>query len=141
MKYPAVLDESLDTITATDITKETKFSARGYGPALESLYFRSFGSRPLLNKENEIELAKEIDHASRTIRLITKQLLHVANTLPKSLKKEETIAILKETFALNGLSAPAIEKLKNIILQFTQLLPSERPELESLFQQLHTAKQ
>lgn len=140
MKYPTVLDEPIDTDTATGQTEETKTSVRGYGPALESLYFRSFGSRPLLNKDNEIELAKEIDQASRTIRLITKHLLHLANNLPKNQEKEDTIALLKETFALSGLSAPAIEKLKAVLLQFNQVFPSERSKLESLCQQLQTAK-
>src|SRR5574341_718687 len=36
--------------------------------ALESLYFRSFGNRPLLNREEEIAIAKRIDQGSRSVR-------------------------------------------------------------------------
>jgi RNA polymerase primary sigma factor len=35
---------------------------------LESLYFRSFGERALLTREEEVALAKQIDHGTRTIR-------------------------------------------------------------------------
>ncbi|MDH5574254.1 MAG: hypothetical protein OEY80_02090, partial [Nitrospirota bacterium] len=95
MKYQTVLDEPTETEVEPAKIEGTKSSVKGFGPALESLYFRSFGSRPLLNKDSEIELAKEIDQASRAIRLIIKQGLHLAQTLKKGPEREETIALLK----------------------------------------------
>jgi RNA polymerase primary sigma factor len=140
MKYQTVLDEPTDTEISTLKTEGIKPSIRGVGPALESLYFRSFGSRPLLNKDSEIELAKEIDQASRAIRLIIKQSLHLTQPLNKGPEREKTIALLKETFALSGLSAPAIEKLKFVLLDLGQTYPSTRSTIQALCQQLQKAK-
>lgn len=140
MKYQTVLDEPTETELATIKAEEIKPSIRGGGPPLESLYFRSFGSRPLLNKDSEIELAKEIDQASRAIRVIIKQSLHLTQPLKKEPEKEETIALLKETFALSGFSAPAIENLKSVLMTLGQTYPSISSSLEDLSQQLQKAK-
>lgn len=140
MKFQTVLDEPTESEVTTEKTEGIKSSMKGFGPALESLYFRSFGSRPLLNKDSEIELAKEIDQASRAIRLIIKQSLHLAHILKKGPEREEIIAILKETFVLTGLSAPAIEKLKLVLLALERSNPSEHSTVQSLYQQLQKAK-
>jgi len=140
MKYQTVLDEPTEAEIVTLKTEGIKPSIRGFGPALESLYFRSFGSRPLLNKDSEIELAKEIDQASRAIRLIIKQSLHLTQPLKKGPEREETIALLKETFALSGLSTPAIEKLKFALLALGQTYPSTHSTIHPLCQQLQKAK-
>jgi RNA polymerase primary sigma factor len=140
MKSQTTLDEPTETEIHTAHTEGIKPSGKGLGPALESLYFRSFGSRPLLNKDSEIELAKEIDHASRAIRLIIKQSLHIAQALPKGPDREETIARLKETLALSGLSSPAIENLKPVLLALDRSLPSEHSTVQTLSQQLQKAK-
>ncbi len=140
MKYQTVLDEPTETEFATATTEERKSTVKGFGPALESLYFRSFGSRPLLNKDSEIELAKEIDQASRAIRVIIKQGLHIILSQKKGPEREETITTLKETFALSGLSAPAVEKLKCVLLALDLTYPSERSAIHSLCQQLQKAR-
>jgi RNA polymerase primary sigma factor len=140
MKYQTVLDEPTEAEIVTLKTEGIKPSIRGFGPALESLYFRSFGSRPLLNKDSEIELAKEIDQASRAIRLIIKQSLHLTQPLKKGPEREETIALLKETFALSGLSTPAIEKLNFALLALGQTYPSTHSTIHPLCQQLQKAK-
>src|SRR4029079_10614700 len=50
-------------------TKTVSRTAVSGGPfMLESLYFRSFGERELLTREEEIELAKKIDNGTTTIR-------------------------------------------------------------------------
>lgn len=140
MEYQTVLDEPTETELATIKTEGAKPSIRGFGPALESLYFRSFGSRPLLNKDSEIELAKEIDQASRAIRVIIKQSLHLTHPLKKGPEREETIALLKETLALSGFSTPAIEKLKSVLLDLGQTYPARSSSIQDLCQQLQKAK-
>jgi RNA polymerase primary sigma factor len=141
MKYQqTVMDEPTETEVASAKTEGIKSSVKGFGPALESLYFRSFGSRPLLDKDSEIELAKEIDDASRAIRLIIKKSLHLTQTLRKGPEREETIAILKETFALSGLSAPAIEKLKSALLALAKSHQSEQSTIQAFCQELQKAK-
>ncbi|MFZ1745266.1 MAG: sigma-70 family RNA polymerase sigma factor [Nitrospirales bacterium] len=140
MEYQTVLDEPTETELATQKTEGAKPSIRGFGPALESLYFRSFGSRPLLNKDSEIELAKEIDQASRAIRVIIKQSLHLTHPLKKGPEREETIALLKETLVLSGFSTPAIEQLKSVLLALAQTYPSVSSSIQDLCQQLQKAK-
>ena len=46
----------------------TRTAASGGPFMLESLYFRSFGERALLTREEEVELAKKIDYGTSTIR-------------------------------------------------------------------------
>ena len=107
MKFQSVMEHPHETDGAEVTTVDQKSTIKPYNPALESLYFRSFGSRPLLNKDSEIILAKEIDDASRAIRLIVKQGLQLTHSLKKCPEKDETVAVLKETLELTGLSAPA----------------------------------
>ena len=61
------------------------------GPALETVYFRSFGTGPLLDRDSEVELGKEIDQATRTIRSILKQGLRLASGQKKSASQLELI--------------------------------------------------
>lgn len=85
-------------------------------PALESVYFRSFGPKPLLDRNSESELGKQIDQASEMIRSILKQGLQLAAKLPKSQTQQSTIAKLKEIYQLSGLSAPSINEAKLTLL-------------------------
>ena len=78
--------------------------------ALESLYFRSFGERPLLNREEEVALAKRIDQGTRGIRLALKEVLRVAARMKKNERLLEAIALLQDTRRLSGLSAIAMDK-------------------------------
>jgi RNA polymerase primary sigma factor len=53
-------------------TKSVARAAVSGGPfMLESLYFRSFGERALLTREEEVELAKKIDYGTATIPYAT----------------------------------------------------------------------
>ena len=50
------------TAKSPEVSGEPESNVRLEGPmVLESLYFRSFGERPLLTREEEIALAKRID--------------------------------------------------------------------------------
>lgn len=140
MKFQSVMEHPHETDGAEATTVDPKSTIKPYNPALESLYFRSFGSRPLLNKDSEIILAKEIDDASHAIRLIVKQGLQLTHSLKKYPEKDETVAVLKDTFELTGLSAPAIEKLKLTLLALGEVHPNHQQTVQSLCQQLQKAK-
>ncbi len=140
MKFQSVMEHSTETDGVVVKKNDPKSTVKPYNPALESLYFRSFGSRPLLNKDSEIILAKEIDVASEAIRLIIKQGLQVTHSLKKYPGKEETISILKETLELSGLSSPAIEKLKATLSTLGESHPEHQDKTQSLCQQLKKAK-
>jgi RNA polymerase primary sigma factor len=94
-----------------EATKAVPRTAVGSGPfMLESLYFRSFGERALLTREEEVELAKKIDVGTNTIR---KALRHVIRILPR-LKRSDSVLEARRTLqmvrGLSGFSATAIDK-------------------------------
>ena len=71
-------------------------------------------------------LAKKIDDASHAIRLIIKQGLQLTHGLKKCPEKEEAVSLLKETLALSGLSAPAVEKLKSLLWALGKSHPDQQ---------------
>ena len=91
--------------------KPTTRAAVSSGPfMLESLYFRSFGERALLTREEEVELAKKIDSGTSTIRKTLRQTLRVFPKLTRTasvLEAQHTFQMVK---GLSGLSASAIDK-------------------------------
>ncbi|RPH79474.1 MAG: hypothetical protein EHM80_07790, partial [Nitrospiraceae bacterium] len=92
-------------------TKAVTPTAMSGGPfMLESLYFRSFGERALLTREEEVALAKKIDEGTSTIR---KALRHVIQVLPR-IKPSDSVLEAQRTLqmvrGLSGLSATAIDK-------------------------------
>ncbi len=79
---------------------------------LESLYFQSFGERPLLTREEETALAKQIDQGSHMIRLTLRRVVK----LLARLRRTEAIAEAQQTLQivrrLSGLSATALDKVE-----------------------------
>lgn len=140
MNYQSVMEDPNHSQTECQEPNGEKPLVKGWGPALESLYFRSFGSRPLLNKDSEIELAKEIDQASRQIRSIVKHALQTVGSTSKGQERDAAIALLKETLALNGLSAPAVEKVLQLFNEMANFNPSTAKILQGLSVQLKQAK-
>jgi len=140
MKFQSVMERPQEIDGGSGKTADPKTAIKTYNPALESLYFRSFGSRPLLNKDSEIILAKEIDQASHAIRLIIKQGLQLTQSIKKGPEKEEVVAILKETLELSGLSSPAIEKLKSTLLTLKETPSDQHNKVQTLCQNLKKAK-
>jgi RNA polymerase primary sigma factor len=78
--------------------------------ALESLYFRAFGERALLTREEEVTLAKKIDRGTRSIRSALRQAVGIAARMRKTEKQEEGVRILNEIRHLSGLSATALDR-------------------------------
>ena len=77
---------------------------------LELLYFRSFGERPLLTKEQEVELAKQIDIGTRAIRKALQEAVRIAGRMRKTEKIAEAQNVLNEVRLLSGLSATALNR-------------------------------
>ena len=128
-------------------TKTSPITSRTYtlhsgstSPALESVYFRSFGPKPLLDRESEVELGKHIDQATRAIRTLLKQGLQFATKLTKSPTQQEIVSTLKETYQLSGLSAPAIDEAKHALLSLVKE-HGQKPEIiQPLCEQLQSAR-
>ena len=92
-------------------TKGGTRTAVSNGPfMLESLYFRSFGERALLTREEEVELAKKIDYGSSTIRKALRHALRVFPRVKRSDSMLEVQRTLQMVKGLSGLSATALDK-------------------------------
>lgn len=108
----------------------TRAAASGGPFMLESLYFRSFGERALLTREEEVELAKKIDVGTSTIRRTLRQTLRVFPKLTRTASVLEAQHMLQMVKGLSGLSATALDKaeqrLTELIRQGTgqQKLPA-----------------
>lgn len=92
-------------------------TSQGASPfLLESLYFRSFGERALLTREEEVALAKRVDVGTRRIRLA---LRHAVKTLSKAKRTpvvSETLATLQVVRRLSGFSATALDNAEKALL-------------------------
>ncbi|MFQ5932766.1 MAG: sigma-70 factor domain-containing protein, partial [Nitrospiraceae bacterium] len=78
--------------------------------AMESIYFRSFGEWPLLNRDEELALAKRIDHGSRAIRDALRAAVKIAARMRQGRDLQEAAGTLKDIRRLSGLSAIAVSE-------------------------------
>jgi len=88
----------------------TRTAVSGGPFMLESLYFRSFGERALLTRDEEIELAKKIDNGTNTIRKALRHAIQVLLRLKRSDSVLNAQRTLQTVRGLSGLSATAIDK-------------------------------
>ncbi|MBI3356413.1 MAG: sigma-70 family RNA polymerase sigma factor, partial [Nitrospirae bacterium] len=94
-----------------ELTKKVSPTAVSGGPfMLESLYFRSFGERALLTREEEVGLAKKIDSGTSTIRKALRHAIRAYSRLKRSDAVVESQRTLQMVRGLSGLSASAIDK-------------------------------
>lgn len=83
---------------------------------LESLYFRSFGERALLTREEEISLAKRVDQGTRRIRVALRQAIKILGRYKQSSALLESVETFKMVSRLSGLSAAALDKAESALL-------------------------
>ena len=83
--------------------------------ALESLYFRSFGERPLLNRAEEVALAKRIDQGTRAIRAALRESVGTAGKMRKDERLADAVQRLNEIRHLSGFSATALDAAERIL--------------------------
>ena len=91
--------------------------------ALEPIYFRTFRSRPLLGKEEELELAKRIDESSENIRGVLTEAIQFAGALGDRPECHEAVHSLTEIRGLSGLSAPALNEAEDRLAGLSNALP------------------
>jgi RNA polymerase primary sigma factor len=81
---------------------------------LESMYFRGFRSRPLLNAQEELELATRLYQGTERLRALLQEALQFTEGLRVEQGIEEVERNqeeLKQFLELNGYSAPVIEEI------------------------------
>jgi RNA polymerase primary sigma factor len=120
--------DSVDPQLSQEPPKSPKRQIESSSPfLLESLYFQSFGERPLLTREEETALAKRIDQGSSTIRAT----LRDAYRLLSRVKRSETVLEVQHTLQtirrLSGLSATALDKVEQSLL--TLITAADGPKL------------
>src|SRR5579885_844976 len=132
---PVVLDPEADDSEASDILelieRESAESEEVEAPetpaaaqkekvedesfALESLYFRSFGERPLLTRDEEVALAKRIDQGTRAIRAALREAVTMAGRMRKDEVVVDAVQKLNEIRHLSGFSATALDHAERLL--------------------------
>jgi RNA polymerase primary sigma factor len=140
-------DSSEEDQPEEPIKRVTRTVASGGPFLLESLYFRSFGERALLTREEEVELAKKIDDGTSAIRKTLRQAIQIFSRLKHSDSVREARRTLQMVRGLSGFSATAIDKaeasLTEMIEQGTgpQKLPASiAKQLKEGLRTLHSAR-
>jgi RNA polymerase primary sigma factor len=126
----------------------TKLSRSASSPfILESLYFRSFGERALLERDEEIALAKQLDLGSRQIRHALQQAVKAAGRLKRTPAITAGIHTLQTVRRLSGLSATALNQadaaLKNLLREAAasgKAGASVQKELREYLAQIHASR-
>ena len=114
---------------------------------LESLYFRSFGERALLERDEEIALAKQLDLGTRQIRQTLQQAVKTGGRLKRTDRTTECLETLKTVRRLSGLSATVLNQaeraLEELQLDATtggRVPVSVRRELDAALTQLKASR-
>jgi RNA polymerase primary sigma factor len=101
---------------AEDKPQSAMRTSHGASPfLLESLYFRSFGERGLLTREEEIAIAKRIDHGTRRIRTALRQAVRTLLKSKRTSVPTEAVKVLQVVRRLSGLSATALDNAVNAL--------------------------
>ena len=139
-------DEQPGTEAATEAPAKTLRSASSPF-LLESLYFRSFGERGLLERDEEIALAKQLDLGTRQIRHTLQQAVRVAGRLKRTPATIECLHTLQTVRRLSGLSATALNQADTALANLRREAAasgksgsSVRKELSVCLAQLHTSR-
>ena len=131
---------------------ETEAPAKVSRPAsspflLESLYFRSFGERGLLERDEEIALAKQLDLGTRQIRHTLQQAAKAAGRLKRTPAITEGIQTLQTVRRLSGLSATALNQADAALSHLRQEAAAggkagaaTQKELDACLAQLRTSR-
>ena len=102
-------------------TKTVTRAAVSGGPfMLESLYFRSFGERALLTREEELELAKKIDDGTNIIRKALRHAIQILLRLKRSDSVLDAQRTLQTVKGLSGFSATAIDKAQQTLTEMLE---------------------
>lgn len=114
---------------------------------LESLYFRSFGERALLERDEEIALAKQLDLGTRQIRQALQQAVKLCGRLKRTELITEHVQTLQTVRRLSGLSATALNQADDALTHLQvdgpaggKIPAAVRKELELCLSQLRASR-
>jgi RNA polymerase primary sigma factor len=114
-------------------------TSQGASPfLLESLYFRSFGERALLTREEEVTIAKRVDQGTQRIRTALRDVVKTlarAKRTPALLESIKTLQLIKR---LSGLSATALDDAERTLLSILQPSVREMKPVVAIAKRLNT---
>ncbi len=91
-------------------------TSRGASPfLLEALYFRSFGERGLLTREEETAIAKRVDQGTRRIRTALRQAVRVLLKSKRTSLLADNVKVLQMVRRLSGLSATSLDNAEKAL--------------------------
>ncbi|GJL62337.1 MAG: RNA polymerase sigma factor SigA [Nitrospirales bacterium] len=114
---------------------------------LETVYFRDFRSRPLLDPDAELQLAKQLHHGTSTIRDILREAIALTTRMETNPEVKQLSERFHEMVELSGLSAPIIDEIIDSLQRLHELLLAEggkgrefARQVERLPQQVEAAR-
>jgi len=137
-RYLQEMAPTLDTMIE-DQGKEAKREATT--TALETVYFRTFQKRPLLARDEELQLAIEIDESSQTIRAGLAQAIQLMKHLANKPHFQQSVHRLTDTRDLSGFSAPSLDEAHDILSGLMTALSGSGPKASTLKNRLRTIQQ
>ncbi|UVT15490.1 MAG: sigma-70 family RNA polymerase sigma factor [Nitrospira sp.] len=113
-------------------------TSQGASPfLLEALYFRSFGERGLLTREEEIVIAKRVDQGTRRIRIALRQAMKTLLKSKRSSVVAETFKVLQIVRRLSGLSATALDNAEKALVAVLNPLDADSKPAVATAKQLN----
>ncbi|UVT22008.1 MAG: sigma-70 family RNA polymerase sigma factor [Nitrospira sp.] len=113
-------------------------TSQGASPfLLEALYFRSFGERGLLTREEEIVIAKRVDQGTRRIRIALRQAIKTLLKSKRSSVVAETFQVLQVVRRLSGLSATALDNAEKALVAVLKPLDADSKPAVATAKQLN----
>jgi len=110
-------EQPRESAQAEEGNRSSLRTSHGVSPFLmESLYFRSFGGRPLLTREEEIAIAKRIDQGTQHIRTALRRAVKVLARPKQNTALAEAVNTLQLVKRLSGLSAMALDDAERSLL-------------------------
>lgn len=114
---------------------------------MESLYFRSFGERPLLTREEEVAIAKRIDEGTRRIRRALRQAVKVLEEAKHTPGLSESLKTLHLVKRLSGLSATALNDAEQALARIikpaspeSRLAPAQEEAVRASLKEIKAAR-
>ncbi len=123
-------------------------TSQGASPFLmESLYFRSFGERPLLTRDEEIAIAKRVDQGTRRIRTALRRAVKTLARPKRTPALAETVKTLQLVKGLSGLSATSLNDAEQALLAVlkpptreTRLTAAAEKQLKAVLHEIRAAR-
>jgi RNA polymerase primary sigma factor len=134
-RYLSEMTPTLDTMIEEQ-GEETKKESNTVG--LETVYFRTFRTRPLLDREHELQLAIEIHDSSQCIRTALTQAIQLMKHLANKPHFQPSIHSLTDTRELSGFSAPSLDHAYHTIGGLMTALSGSGPKALALKNRLRT---